>query len=395
MKKRIISIFICSILIFGNFASVIAATKTELENQGAIVDVQLEEAEEHLEELNVNMTEALTELNNINAQISDCESEIEELEAQIEELETQIEEQNNKINELQEKYDEENELLKERLVASYECGEISFLDVLFSSESLTDFISNYYIVTEIMDSNVKLLESIEEQKEEVERIKAKLELDEASVKNSKNTVEAKRKSLTVLRKQQNIAINNLTEEEKKIQQDIDDLNAIKEAIENEIKDIARREAEAAKKNNNTSSIISTPSASGYIKPISGYNITTGYGSYRTRPGKHTGVDYSGSGISGTPIYAVKDGTVEISIAKKNAKGQYISYGEYILINHHDGTMTLYAHGAPGSRLVEKGDKVKQGQKIMSVGTTGNSTGYHLHFEVWLNGVNVDPTPYLP
>ena len=73
MKKRIISIFICSILIFGNFVSVIAATKTELENQGTIVDVQLEQAEEHLESLNVNMTEALTNLNNINAQISDCE----------------------------------------------------------------------------------------------------------------------------------------------------------------------------------------------------------------------------------------------------------------------------------------------------------------------------------
>ena len=130
-------------------------------------------------------------------------------------------------------------------------------------------------------------------------------------------------------------------------------------------------------------------------PIVGYNITTGYGSYRTRPGKHTGVDFSGSGISGKQILAVKDGTVEISIAKKNSKGKYTSYGEYILINHHDGTMTLYAHGAPGSRMVEKGEKVKQGQPIMLVGTTGNSTGYHLHFEVRVNGKTVDPTPYLP
>ena len=394
MKKILLSILICSVVVFSNCVSVFSATRTDLQTQGSIVDEQLQQAEESLESLNINMTEALTVLNNINAQISECENEIGELEAKIQELEEQIEEQTKKMGKLQEKYDEENNLLKERLVASYECGEISFLDVLFSSESITDFISNYYLVTEMVESNVKLLESIENQKIEVEKIKNELVSDEESVENSKRTVEAKKKSLTVLKNQQNIAINNLTEEEKQIQQDIDDLNAIKEAIENEIAEIARREAEAAKKNN-SSSIVSTPSASGYIMPVRGYNITTGYGKYNTRAGKHTGVDFSGRGISGTPIYAVKSGTVEISIAKKNSKGKYTSYGEYILINHHDGTMTLYAHGAPGSRLVKASDKVSQGQQIMSVGTTGNSTGYHLHFEVRVNGKVVDPTPYLP
>ena len=394
MKKILLSGLICSVFVFNNCVSVFAATKTDLQTQETIVDEQLQHAEDSMEELNINMTEALRALNNINSQMSECEDEIEDLENQIKELEKQIKEQTNKMEELQSKYDEENELLKERLVASYECGEISFLDVLFSSESITDFISNYYLVTEMVESNVKLLESIEGQKLEVEKIKNTLEQDEQKVQNSKNTVEAKKKSLTVLKNQQTIAINNLSEEEKKIQQDIDDLNAIKEAIENEIAEIARREAEAAK-NKGNSSIVSTPSASGYIMPIRGYNITTGYGKYQTRAGKHTGVDFSGSGISGKPIYAVKDGTVEISIAKKNSKGQYTSYGEYILINHHDGTMTLYAHGAPGSRLVKQGDKVSQGQQIMSVGTTGNSTGYHLHFEVRVNGKVVNPTPYLP
>ena len=62
--------------------------------------------------------------------------------------------------------------------------------------------------------------------------------------------------------------------------------------------------------------------------------------------------------------------------------------------HSNGLYTLYAHGQNGSRRVNKGDYVKQGQQIMSVGTTGNSTGYHLHFEVWLNGVRVNPANYL-
>ena len=109
---------------------------------------------------------------------------------------------------------------------------------------------------------------------------------------------------------------------------------------------------------------------------------------------HTGVDFSGPGISGKPVLAAKSGTVVTSTALKNSNGTYRSYGEYIVINHHDGTMTLYAHGAPGSRLVSAGQKVSQGQQIMSVGTTGNSTGYHLHFEVRVNGVPVNPAPYL-
>ena len=140
-----------------------------------------------------------------------------------------------------------------------------------------------------------------------------------------------------------------------------------------------------------SNITNNPSSSGYIRPVVGYSITTGWMGYSG----HTGVDFSGSGISGKPVLAAKAGTVVTSTALRNSNGTYRSYGEYIVINHHDGTMTLYAHGAPGSRLVIPGQTVSQGQQIMSVGTTGNSTGYHLHFEVRVNGRPVNPTPYLP
>ena len=139
-----------------------------------------------------------------------------------------------------------------------------------------------------------------------------------------------------------------------------------------------------------SNIANNPSSSGYIRPIVGYGITCGWMGYSG----HTGVDFSGSGIAGKPILAAKAGTVYKSEAKKS-NGVYVSYGEHIIIDHHDGTITLYAHGMPGSRLVQKGDTVSQGQQIMSVGTTGNSTGYHLHFEIWVNGSRVNPTPYLP
>ena len=135
-----------------------------------------------------------------------------------------------------------------------------------------------------------------------------------------------------------------------------------------------------------------PSAAGYISPLSGKtksNITTGYYGYSG----HTGVDFACG--AGTPVRAVKSGKVITSTALRRPNGSYKSYGEYVVIDHNDGTMTLYAHMLSGSRTVSPGQKVSQGQTIGKVGSTGNSTGNHLHFEVRVGGRPRNPTPYLP
>ena len=149
--------------------------------------------------------------------------------------------------------------------------------------------------------------------------------------------------------------------------------------------------EEAKKN--TTNISQKPSASGYIFPVQGLsksNINNKtYPSYKG----HTGVDVN-IGVVGKNVVAVKDGTVVISTARIS-NGRYFSYGEYVVISHGDGTMTLYGHMLANSRKVQPGDKVKQGQVIGTVGSTGNSTGTHLHFEVRVGGSPVNPLPYLP
>ena len=114
---------------------------------------------------------------------------------------------------------------------------------------------------------------------------------------------------------------------------------------------------------------------------------------------HTGVDIN-RGVTGKSVVAVKDGTVVKSTALKNSNGSYRSYGEYIMIAHNDGTLTVYAHMLAGSRTVFENQTVKQGQVIGTVGSTGNSTGNHLHFEVRvltsaLKYKTVNPIPYLP
>ena len=108
---------------------------------------------------------------------------------------------------------------------------------------------------------------------------------------------------------------------------------------------------------------------------------------------HGAVDFGSSGISGQPVYAVADGIVV------TAKALTTSYGNYVIIMHDNGLYTLYAHGQAGSITVSQYERVKQGQQIMRVGNTGNSSGPHLHFEVRLSpglySNRVNPTTYLP
>ena len=353
-------------------------------------DQKIEEAKEELENINAEKSETLQQVEDLIMQISSAQSEIDELDNQIEEMNTQIEEAQSKLDDKQEEYDDKQELLEKRLVAAYEAGETSYLDVLLSSSSLTDLISNYYMLSEITQSDMELMDKIKKEQEEIEEAKQTLETSKQELDNAKAEKQQKTVELKNTKNQKDSYVAQLDEQEKNTQAELEQFEQDKRDIQAQLAEIARKEAENAG-NSNISNIPNNPSSSGYIRPIVGYSITTGWMGYAG----HTGVDFSGAGISGKPILAVKAGTVVTSTALKYSNGNYRSYGEYIVINHHDGTMTLYAHGAPGSRLVSAGQTVSQGQQIMSVGTTGNSTGYHLHFEVRVNGTPVNPTPYLP
>jgi len=146
--------------------------------------------------------------------------------------------------------------------------------------------------------------------------------------------------------------------------------------------------------NRATKIIKTKrrSSSGFIFPVAGLstaNISNKrYPSYRG----HTGVDVN-INVKGRSVVAAKAGKVIVSEAKMRG-GRYISYGEYIVIQHSDGKQTLYAHMRPGSRRVSVGQVVQQGQVIGIVGQTGRAYGEHLHFEVRINGRPVNPLNYL-
>lgn len=392
MKKiglKILGVLVIAVILL-QYNVVIAATKSELNASSNETDQKIEEAKEELENINSEKSEALQQVEELITQISSYQSEIDQLDAQIADKNSQIEDAQNKLNEKQEDYDSQQELLEKRLVATYEAGETSYLDVLLSSDSLTDLISNYYLISEITESDLELMDKIKKEQEEIEAAKQTLETSKQELDSTRAQKQQKTTELQNAKSEKDTYVAQLNEEEKNTQAELEQFEQDKRDIQAQLAAIAKQEA-ANSGNSNVSNTPNNPSSSGYIRPVVGYSITTGWMGYSG----HTGVDYSGSGIAGKPVLAVKAGTVVTSTALKYANGNYRSYGEYIVINHHDGTMTLYAHGAPGSRLVRPGQTVSQGQQIMSVGTTGNSTGYHLHFEVRVNGRPVNPTPYLP
>lgn len=386
---KIISILIITILITQISIISIAASKTNLQNEQTNLNSKIKETQQALNQIKTEKSSAMTEVENLINQISELEGQIGELDGQISTLNSQIETEQANLDQAQAEYTEQEKLLNERLVVMYETGDTSYLDVILSSDGLTDFISNYYLISELAEYDTELLEQIQAKKKEIEDKKANLENSKKELDTVKAQKEQKQVEIQTAKKEKDTYVAQLSSEEQQTQEELEQFEADKRAITAELKKIAEQEAAS-----NSSVVISQPSASGYIFPVAGCskaNIANkSYPSYRG----HTGIDVN-RGVTGKSVVAVKAGTVVTSTALKNSNGSYRSYGEYVVINHHDGTMTLYAHMLAGSRRVTAGQSVSQGQVLGTVGSTGNSSGTHLHFEVRVNGSPVNPLPYLP
>lgn len=385
IKKELRIIFIMLvifIMLCGWIGVTYAATTQELREQQSDLDSKIEQTNTEIAGVKSQMSAALSQINSLNSEISGYENDITKLQEQLTGVNAQITEKTNNIAEQEEKYNNQKELLEQRLVALYESGETTYLDVLLASEDFSDFISNYYLIEQMAEADEALLEKIDNTKKQIEAEKAYLESAKTELETTKQSIESKKTSLASSVSQKQNVVKTLTAEEAELQAQLEEFEEDKRAIQAQLAKIA---------SNYTGEIVA-PSAAGYTSPLPGRtkrNITTGYYGYKG----HTGVDFACS--SGTPVLAVKSGTVITSTALRNSRGNYRSYGEYVIIDHHDGTMTLYAHMLSGSRTVVPNQNVSQGQQIGQVGSTGNSSGPHLHFEVRIGGSPVNPTPYLP
>lgn len=368
MKKKIAFVFLLIFIILSsNIAITLAATKSELQEQQNQIQNQIDEAETKQKEVGEKITEATKQIQELTAEIDEYENQIEELDGKLAELETSISEAQGKLEEAEAKYDSQEEALQARIVAQYEAGETTYLDVILGGGSLWDMISNWQLVSDIAEKDNELLEQIEKNKNEIEEAKNTLETSKEQVETLKNNKEQTSKSLKnsqTLKEQQ---VAELNEEEKLLQEEIDELKSQQDSITSQLKQME----------NKYSDKISNLSGDGtFQKPVNTGVITATW--YYPSGGFHGALDW---GVPvGTTVYAAGDGVV---LAAGWRSG---GFGNCTIIQHANGLRTYYAHGN-GEFYVREGDVVKKGQPIMQSGNTGRSSGPHLHFEIRVSPYN--------
>lgn len=340
----------------------------------------------------------------LDKQMELTQDEIDTTKALIRSLKEQIGVKSDELDEAERALDEKTELFETRVRVMYENGDISYLDVLLSSDSFSDMLSNLEIVSQIMDYDKKVVRDYTAAKKDIEVKKASLESDKKDEETYQDSLESKYNALDNQKSEQQKIITELNANMDAKKAQAEKMEAEQESINSEIERLSREaaaraaaEAAARKKQQQQSGSSSSSGDSGVVIPTSGTfvwplpdygtgRISSPYG-YRTHPitGKrklHAGIDV---GVpSGSTIVAAASGTVVRSYMSS-------SYGNYTVIDHGGGVMTAYAHQS--KRLVSAGEHVSAGQKIGLVGSTGNSTGNHLHFEVYVNGSTVDPMRY--
>lgn len=406
------------------------STINEMENKLSRLEQQERELKEKLKEIESEKESSIEYQKLLEKQIKVTEEQIMTSIESIRELDTSITSLNKELKAAEENIRDTFELLKTRIKAIYKMGNVGTLQILFEAESLNDYMRRSQLMQTMTERDKALMEDISQYMDETREKRLLLEKQKNDVAALKIKLEVKSEELKELEKENQALIELLTEKELLTQSELDEIYADSEALSSMMEDYIRQMiiAEANKPKPTptptpTPSIAPTPTPTpepseapsqspspsetpsespettpsptvtpapepsvpgiNLLWPCPGYSyISAGWMGY---PG-HKGLDMAAS--FGTPIYAAYSGTV--MMANKTDEWGY-SWGYYVSIYHNSSYSTLYAHCS--SVVVDTGDWVEQGQLIGYVGSTGNSTGNHLHFEVYENGSRVDPMKF--
>jgi peptidoglycan hydrolase CwlO-like protein len=438
LKKSFLTVAIAALVgmgtVFGGFvvkteAASISGLKGEqnkLQDKRSNVKSDLSKAQGKIGEIQGQQANVRDEMKRIDFSISDTNDKISEKSAKVADTKVKIAKLQEDVKVIQERISKRNELLKERVRNYQETGGmVNYLEVLMGSTSFSDFVDRANAVATIMQADEDIIKQHEADKKELEVTQAQVEKDLASLQSMVHELVKMNSQLNAQREQKNKLLASLQQKEKSIHEEAlnlaeqdqilaDQESAVKKAIQLEkdrqaaaaARAAAARAAAAAAAANNVgapaanggggSSVSAPPVSSGsWTRPAPGI-ISSGFG---TRPGFrpgefHYGVDIANHS-SNVPIVAAADGVV----IRANYDN---SYGNYVIMTHSiNGQIytTVYAHQQ--KLLVSSGQVVSKGQQIGVMGSTGDSTGQHLHFEIhigqWIkNTINaVDPTSIIP
>ncbi len=367
------------ILIFSILASSVTVAATSKEQKLKDTKSNITKTQNEIKQNEQEQKSVRSEINSLDININDTEDQIANTRKKITSVENSIKDTEEDIKIAQAEYDKNYELRKSRMVAYYKVGGVSLEESVSKIEEETDRMYMEKAIERVVEYDTNLINELERLRLELEEKKAKLDAQKLELAELKSSLEAKLASLETTLKKREGYLKTLQSDHKELEKSVDDMKKEADKLTAEIK--AAQEAAARAKQ-----VSSTYKGGKMTWPLPGsYTITSPFGN-RLHPilkvyKLHTGVDIAGNNCNGKPVVAAADGTV--IVAKYNS-----AYGNYVVIDHGGGITTLYAHSS--KLLVSVGQKVKAGQQIMKVGTTGYSTGPHLHFEVRENGNYVDP-----
>lgn len=343
---------------------------------------QYEELEEQQKEIQAQINAAksekdkyLAEKNQLNGQIDNTQAQINVLTDKITLLDNMIAANNASIAGLEEEIDKDYEIFRQRARASYMSGDSSTISLLLGADSFSDFLMKADITARVAENDREIIAGLEANIAELEKLQQENEANKADLNDSKGTLDEKKQQLN----------GQVTQ----IQGQIEDIDALQKEYQANKAEIDKMMAQVQREINDIyASYESQGEYTGGVMtwPVPGYTgITSYYGWRFNNTDFHTGIDISGSNIYGRNIVAAADGVV---IKAQQTYVQGVGYGRYLLIDHGGNISTLYGHTS--QLLVSEGDHVTRGQAIAKVGSTGWSTGPHLHFEVRENGIAVNP-----
>lgn len=391
-KNRVVSYVLAAALFVGSLAPITVQAET------------IESAKKKAEQLEREKAQAQKEQSSLSAQLNKIIKDLKKAQSDVEAKEKEIAETEDELTAARIKENEQYEAMKIRIKYMYENGDSDMIAVLLSAEDMADFLNKAEYVEQISVYDREMLVEFQRIVKEIEEKEAKLKKEKEELLTLQDNLSKKQKEVESLLASKNAQISDL---ESQIGENAKVLNALIEAAKEaerrrqEAEEAAKQEAENNKRPSGGNSSSGSGSSGGNYKP--GGSVISGNGTLSNPcPGArissefgprkaptagastyHRGRDYAAP--SGTPIYASAAGTV-ITASYNGVRGNYV------VIDHGNGLQTWYQHA---SRLyVSAGQKVSRGQNIAAVGTTGVSTGAHLHYEVHVNGTAVDPRKYL-
>ena len=371
-------------MILGGAGAVTQSEIDALKAEQAASQARQDELEEQLADVEADQAEAQQRRQLLQAQLDAINNEIENIDKQIAYYDQEIAQKETEQAEAEANEEAQYELFCQRVRAMEEEGTVSYWSILFNSESFSELLDRLADIDAVMAYDNQVMDELIAIREEIIALRTQLETSRAEEQAARDQQAAKQAEQQAKVAEAQELLDQINADVAEVNRQLDAESEAAAEIQAEIAQKQKQLEEQRRQNN-----ITIDSETSYLWPLPGYYRLSSLFGYRIHPitgeaHSHTGIDIPAPG--NTPILACKSGQVVTS-------AYHYSYGNYVVIDHGNGNSTLYAHMS--SRAVSEGDMVTQGQTIGYVGTTGSSTGNHLHLEVRDNYTRVDPESKFP